>query len=74
MLSLVPLKLYGDGEFNLNVAKEIKVTDSFLGLDMDTKQCEMSKQFENCTTEAYISKLLQQCGCLPFNIRTTEEV
>ena len=36
----------GEGEYNLNVLKEIKVTDSFHGLDKKIKGCEDGKQIE----------------------------
>ena len=35
-----PLKLVGEGKYNLNAVKEIKVTDSYLGLDMKDKGCQ----------------------------------
>ena len=37
----VPLTLYGEGEYNLNVVKEIRVTESYLGLDLNARECKV---------------------------------
>ena len=71
---LEPLKLFGEGDYNLNVVKEVKVTDSFLGLDSDVKGCNMEETFENCTTKIYVETVKQKCGCLPFNIYLSDKV
>ena len=34
------MKLIGEGEYNLNALKQIKVTDDFLGMDQDVRQCQ----------------------------------
>ena len=73
-LFVEPLKLYGEGDYNLNVVKEVKVTESFLGLDADVKGCNMEETFENCTTKIYIETVKQKCGCLPFNIYLSDKV
>ena len=69
-----PLKLYGEGEYNLNVVKEVKVTESFLGLDSHVKGCNMEETYENCTTKIYIDTVYQTCGCLPFSIHISDKV
>ena len=66
--------LIGDGEYNLDNLKEIKGTDSYLGLDLDTRDCQNDKPFYNCTTQHYMEGLLRQCGCLPLNLRFSAEV
>ena len=71
---LEPLKLYGEGDYNLNVVKEVKVTESFLGLDSGVMGCNMEKTYENCTTTTYIESVIQQCGCLPFSIYLSDKV
>ena len=50
------------------------MTDSFLGLEKDIRGCQTVESFENCTTRAFVEKSLEQCGCLPFNIRQSENV
>ena len=69
-----PTKMTGEGEYNLNVLKEIKVTDSYLGLDQDRRECQNKEPFYNCTTRLFIDSLLRQCGCLPLNLRLSNKV
>ena len=74
MLFSEPLKLIGEGKYNLNAVKEIKVTDSFLEMDIDVRECQKEEPLENCTTRQYINDLLQQCDCLPLSITTSNKV
>ena len=60
--------MIGEGEYNINDLKEIMVTESYLGLDQDTRKCQNYEPFYNCTTRQYISTILDQCGCLPHNM------
>ena len=55
-------------EYNLMVVKEIKVTDSFLGLDKDVINCQNRESLNECKTREYINTLNNQCGCLPSAI------
>ena len=73
-MNLQPLKLLGEGEYNVNDLKEIKVTDSYLDLDENTRNCQNEETFENCTTRHYIETILIECGCLPFNIHHPKKV
>ena len=66
--SLEPVNLVGEGEYNLNVLKEIIVTDSYLGLDPSIKGCQNVETLENCTTRHYIDNLIARCKCVPFNM------
>ena len=70
---LEPVHLVGEGEYNLNALKEIKSTESYLGLDEDVRECQNDEPQDNCTTRHYVDSLMQQCGCLPFNIRLSIE-
>ena len=71
---LEPVTLIGEGEYNLNVLKEIKATDSYLGLDEDTRDCQNKEPFFNCTTREYLDTILGKCGCLPMKIGETNKV
>ena len=71
---LEPVELIGEGEYNLNDLKEIKVTDSYLGLDEHVRGCQNEKSFHNCTTKHYIDSILKECGCLPFDVRVSDKV
>ena len=62
---------YGEGEYNLDVMKEIKVTESYLGLDKNVRECQDVEPFFNCTTRYYLDALLNQCGCLPLHLKAT---
>ena len=66
--------LLGEGEYNLDEAGIINVTDSFLGLSQDVTECQNFEPLYNCTTRFYRNSLLMQCGCLPFNIRLFDKV
>ena len=54
--------------------KEISVTESFLGLDGDTKNCQIIETYDKCKTRNEIENLRQKCGCLPLSLKFSEEV
>ena len=65
------MALTGEGEYNLNILKEIEVTDSFYDLDNGVKKCQSYHDkgtFDNCTTRYFWEKMRLNCGCLPFSI------
>ena len=68
------MKLIGEGEYNLNALKEIRVTDSYLGLDQDVRICQDEEPRINCTTRKYLDTLLGKCGCLPITVRLFHKV
>ena len=70
---LEPVRLIGEGEYNLNVLKEIKVTESYLGLDENITGCHNEESFM-CTTKEYVDTTLKNCGCLPLNMRLSDKV
>ena len=69
-----PLHLRVGKEYNLNVVKEVKVTDEFLGLDEKVRKCSNDESFAVCMTKHYINNLIKKCKCLPFSIRSPYEV
>ena len=69
-----PVKLVGEGKYNLDAVKEITVTESYLGMDMDTRKCQNEEPMENCITRNFIESVFQQCGCLPLSIATSNNV
>ena len=73
-LLLEPVTLIGEGKFNLNDVKEIKVTESYLGLSQDVRGCQNEETMEDCSTRYYRETILQQCGCLPYSIRSSKKV
>ena len=71
---LEPVKLIGEGEYNIDVLTEIKVTESFLALDKNIRKCQNEEPLNNCTTRHYIDILLKKCGCLPPSINLSNKV
>ena len=67
------MKLIGEGIYNLNAVKEIKVTESYLGLDIKYRDCQSEEAIEECTTKHYIENLLRKCGCVPFQITVSKD-
>ena len=68
------MKLVGEGIYNLNAVKEIKVTESFLGLDNDIKQCQTKDSYLDCTSKHYMERVTQDCGCVPLSLMISKEV
>ena len=71
---LDPLRLEVGKEYNLNNVKEILPTDDFLTLDRNTIGCQIEESISDCETRQYHDSLLDQCGCLPFSIRNSNQV
>ena len=44
------MELFGEGQYNLQSLKEIVVTDSFMGLDTDAKNCQNIETIDDCNT------------------------
>ena len=44
------------------------MTESFLDLDMESKDCQTEEDEEYCRTKHYTDTILDQCGCLPFSM------
>ena len=61
-------------EYNLNIIKEIKVTEDFLALSENIRRCQNDESYDECITRIYIDALKQNCKCLPFPIREVEKV
>ena len=69
-----PVKLIGEGKYNLNALKEIEVTDSYLGLSQEERGCQYSEHLDSCKTRKYIDNLMDNCGCIPLNIQLPDMV
>ena len=68
------VKFIGEGEYNLFALKEIRVTESYLGLEKEKRGCQNLEPIDNCTTRQYHDTIIGECGCLPLNIRILTEV
>ena len=69
-----PLKLQGEGEYNLDVVKEVKVTDSFLSMDEEDRGCQNKEDYQDCTTRHYIDQVKKTCKCLPLYLKIVDKV
>ena len=58
-----------EGEYKLDVLKEIMVTGEYLKLRQDVRECQTEEPLQNCTTRRYLESILGECGCLPLNMR-----
>ena len=63
-----PVTLLGEGQYNINSLKKIKVSDSFLGLDEKDRGCQTKESFDQCTTNHFMMTSKKQCDCLPYPI------
>ena len=63
-----PVTLIGEGEYNINALTEIKVTESYLGLDEDVRDCQSKETFYDCSNRKYVDTIFDQCGCLPLSM------
>merc|ERR1712079_424033 len=61
--TIEPFFFIGEGEYNINVFKEINATDSFLGMDQDIRNCQTKESFDKCATRQYIDSILKECKC-----------
>ena len=73
-MSLDPVGLFGEGQYNLNNIKEISVTDSFMGFDRETRKCQTIETYNDCKTRLHVENLRQECGCLPLSLRLSGKV
>ena len=71
-LFLGPVTLSGEGQYNLNILKEIKVTDSFLKLPRKVRGCQNETFHDQCITRLYMETAGMKCGCLPISIASFE--
>ena len=71
------MTLTGEGEYNLNILKEIEVTDSFYELDNEVRKCQSYKgngTYDFCTSRYFMEQMRLKCGCLPFAIINSTKV
>ena len=66
--------LSGEGEYSLNILKEITVTDSFLYLDENIRGCQNVETFDKCTKRYFLNSLREICGCIPEAINPLNQV
>ena len=66
------MTLPGEGQYNLNILKQIDVTESFMGLPQKDRECDDLESFDHCTKRHYRQSMIENCGCLPLAIWTDQ--
>ena len=69
-----PVELTGEGLYNLNSLKEIKVTDSYLEIPEAVRDCQSTEPYYNCTTRLHLENIRKKCGCLPLALANIDKV
>ena len=69
-----PFQLLYEGDYNLNVLKEVIATDSFLGMDENKRECQNKESQLTCSTKNYLDTLRRECNRIPFNIKQDQVV
>ena len=49
--------------------KYISVSQEFLDLDINTRNCQTEESLEDCKNRKYHGEIIAQCGCLPFSFK-----
>ena len=66
---LEPIVLYGGGNYAMTGVKYISVSEEFLQLDLQTRNCQMEESLEQCKNRKYHQQIIAQCDCLPFSFK-----
>ena len=64
-----PIFLHGEGSYAMSAVKDIRVTEEFLGLDEDSKECRSGETFKECTTREYLHTVNTNCKCVPYGLK-----
>ena len=65
----MPIVLEGEGHYALNLIKDIKVTEEFLGLGQEITRCQTREFRADCVSRRYQEQVLASCHCAPLYIR-----
>ena len=66
--------MVGEGEYNLNALREIRVTKSFLEMQDKDRGCQIVETIQDCSTRHYIDSLTKECSCIPLSHQLFEKV
>ena len=48
--------------------KEVRVTDSFLSMSAERRNCQNEERYEDCATGEYLERVKRICSCIPENL------
>ena len=66
--------MFGGGEYNI-VFEKVSVTDSYLGLKKDVRNCQESEEdYQHCVTQNYVQRLREKCQYLPLSMSLDKKV
>ena len=65
--------MYGGGNYKLSAVKEIKVTNDFLSLNVNKKNCQTKESLEECSTKIGLQDISDKCGCIPYKLANFSE-
>ena len=71
---LVPIRMHGEGSYQLTSVKDVQVTQEFLSLNIKDRKCQHDTTLDGCRTKMYLAKMRNICHCFPFSIWTQEKV
>ena len=66
----MPIVLYGEGHYGLSDIKDIEVSEEFVGLGEKVTHCQTEEYREDCLSRKYRERVLSQCNCSPFYLRS----
>lgn len=49
--------------------KYISVSEEFLQLDQQARNCQSSEKLEECRNRQYLDRVASHCDCLPFRLK-----
>ena len=59
--------------YNLNVVKEVTITNSFLTLKDSVRKCQNTETYSDCITNKFLQTLKDKCNCLPLKLAISTE-
>ncbi len=66
--------MFGGGEYNI-VLEKVSVTESYLGLKEEVRNCRESEEdYQHCVTQNYVKRVQDECQCLPLSMSLDEKV
>ena len=68
IIFLAPIRLFGEGTYGMTDVKVVEATENYLGLDEDTRKCQIEETFEKCTTREYLHNVNEKCNCVPYGL------
>ena len=71
---LVPIRMHGEGNYQLTSVKDVKVSEEFLSLNIKDRNCQNETTLEDCKTKVYLLKVRNICQCFPFSIWSEQKV